>query len=172
MRKIETQEEKSGSIESNQQYRIMFPLVGRLAVPGDSGEIMVEFNGGGPKVARLLAGLHGVELRKKESNGREVLLVFEEGDPDRPIVVGLIGSFLEDIVSMEIKQPDSQELEPKEALLDGKRVTIEAQKEIVLKCGKGSITIRKDGKIIIKGTNLLSRSSGPQRIKGSSVNIN
>ena len=131
---------------------------------------MVEFNGGGPKVARLLAGLHGAELRKKESNGREVLLVFEEGDPDRPIIVGLIGDFLEDIIFMETNEHDSQE--PKEALVDGKRVTLEAKEEVVLKCGKGSITIRKDGKIVIRGTHLLSRSSGPQRIKGSSVSIN
>jgi hypothetical protein len=49
---------------------------------------------------------------------------------------------------------------------------LEAQEEIVLKCGEGSITLRKDGKIIIKGTHLLSRASGPNRIKGGSVQIN
>ncbi len=150
----------------------MFPIVGRLTAPGRSGEIMVEFNGNNPRVARVLSGVGRIELGKPENRGREVLLIFEEGDPERPIVVGLIENFLEDIVSMEINQPDSQEIEPKKALLDGKRVTLEAQEEIVLKCGKGSIMIRKDGKIVIKGTHLLSRSSGPHRIKGGSVNIN
>lgn len=57
-------------------------------------------------------------------------------------------------------------------MVDGKRVVIEAQEEIELKCGQGSITIRKDGKIVVKGTNLLSRSSGPNRIKGGSINLN
>lgn len=172
MNRIGTQKEKYRGIESSQQERIMFPLVGRLAVTGESGEIMVKFNGGTPKIARLLGGLNRKELGKKESLGREVLLVFEKGDPDRPIVVGLIGSFLEDIVSMEINQPDSHEIDSKEALLDGKRVNLKAKEEIVLKCGKGSVTIRKDGKIVIKGTHILSRSSGPHRIKGGSVNIN
>jgi hypothetical protein len=170
MNRIKTQEEKYRSIESSQQDRIMFPIVGRLAVPGRPGEIMVEFNGSIPKVARLLSGLGRIELGKPENRGREVLLVFEEGDPERPIVVGLIENFLEDIVSMEINQHDSQK--PKEALLDGKRLNLEAKEEIVLKCGKGSVKIRKDGKIVVKGTHILSRSSGPHRIKGGSVNIN
>lgn len=170
MNKIGTQQQKYRGIESSQQDRIMFPLVGRLTVSGESGEIMVEFNGGSPKIARLLGGLNRKELGKKESLGREVLLVFEKGDPDRPIIVGLIGDFLEDIIFMETNEHDSHE--PKEALVDGKRVTLEAKEEVVLKCGKGSITIRKDGKIVIRGTHLLSRSSGPQRIKGSSISIN
>ena len=46
------------------------------------------------------------------------------------------------------------------------------EKEIVLECGEGSITIRKDGKIVIKGTHLLSRAAGVNRIKGGQVNIN
>ena len=170
MNRIGKQKEKYRGIESSQQNRIMFPLVGRLAVSGESGEIMVQFNGGSPKIARLLGGLNRKELGKKESLGREVLLVFEKGDPERPIIVGLIGDFLEDIIFMETNEHNSQE--PKEALVDGKRVTLEAKEEVVLKCGKGSITIRKDGKIVIRGTHLLSRSSGPQRIKGSSVSIN
>jgi hypothetical protein len=56
--------------------------------------------------------------------------------------------------------------------VNGKKILIEADEEIQLKCGKGVITVDKDGKIIVKGTNLLSRSSGPQRIKGASVSIN
>ena len=115
--------------------------------------------------AKLLAGLNHCELTRPESAGRQVLIVFEQGDPDRPLIIGLMDDPLERIVTMEVSPP-------KEALIDGKRVTIEAQEEIVLKCGSGSITIRKDGKIIIKGTHLLSRSSGPIRIKGASVNIN
>lgn len=170
MSKIKTEQQKHRSIESSQQDRIMFPIVGRLAVAGRSEEIMVEFNGSSPKVARLLSGLGRIELGKPENRGREVLLVFEEGDPERPIIIGLIENFLEDIVSMEISQHDSQE--PKEALVDAKRLNLEAKEKIVLKCGKGSVMISKDGKIVIKGTHILSRSSGPHRIKGGSVAIN
>ena len=61
---------------------------------------------------------------------------------------------------------------PEIAVVDGKRVRIEADSEISLKCGKGSITINKQGKIVILGTDLISRSRGLNRIKGAAVNIN
>jgi hypothetical protein len=74
------------------------------------------------------------------------------------------------LVSFEVAGEKAKEA--KDVLVDGKRVTIEAETEVLLKCGKGSIQIRKDGKIIIKGTDLLSRSSGRQRIRGASVSVN
>ena len=92
--------------------------------------------------------------------------MFEQGNPEKPIVLGLLADPLEEVIAV------SEDQEPKEILLDGKRITLEAQDEIQLKCGEGSITLRKDGKIIIKGTHLLSRAIGPNRIKGGSVQIN
>lgn len=49
---------------------------------------------------------------------------------------------------------------------------LEADREVVIRCGKASITLTADGKIIIKGANLLSTSSGQHRIRGASVSIN
>ena len=49
---------------------------------------------------------------------------------------------------------------------------LSADKEIVLKCGKASITLTRAGKILIRGAYLLSRSSGPNRIKGGSIQLN
>lgn len=145
------------------------PRVGRLAPPGPSGEILIEYEGS-TKVARSVSGVSRSELAKPENRGRDVLLLFEVGDPNRPIIIGLMEDPLDRLVSMEVA-PKPADM-PKEVVVDGKRVTIEAEEEVVLKCGAGSITLRKDGKIIIKGTHLLSRSSGPNRIKGGSVNIN
>jgi hypothetical protein len=48
----------------------------------------------------------------------------------------------------------------------------DAKDEIQLRCGKSSVTLRKDGKIEIKGTQIVSRASGVNRIKGASVAIN
>ena len=47
-----------------------------------------------------------------------------------------------------------------------------AEREIVLKCGKASITLTRAGKVIIRGAYVLSRSSGVNRIVGGSVQIN
>ena len=51
-------------------------------------------------------------------------------------------------------------------------LTLEAASQLSLKCGEGSITIRNDGKILIKGKNLVSLALETNRIKGGSVAIN
>jgi hypothetical protein len=56
--------------------------------------------------------------------------------------------------------------------VEGKRVVLSAADEIVLRCGKSSITLTRAGKVVIRGAYLLSRASGVNRIKGASVQIN
>jgi hypothetical protein len=51
-------------------------------------------------------------------------------------------------------------------------LVLQAKRDLTLKCGDGSITICADGKIIIKGTDLVSRAKRTNRIKGGSVAIN
>jgi hypothetical protein len=50
--------------------------------------------------------------------------------------------------------------------------TITAEKELVLECGEASVSLRRDGKISIKGRSILSRSKGVHKIQGGSVRIN
>jgi hypothetical protein len=52
------------------------------------------------------------------------------------------------------------------------RLELVAEKEIVLRVGDASITLTRAGKIILRGTYVLSRSSGVNKIKGGSVQIN
>jgi hypothetical protein len=42
----------------------------------------------------------------------------------------------------------------------------------VLRCGQASVTLTKAGKVLIRGTYVSSRSSGVNRIKGGSVQLN
>jgi ribosomal protein S1 len=51
-------------------------------------------------------------------------------------------------------------------------LTIEASKNLTLRCGSGSITLRADGKILIKGKDLVSHAQRLNRIKGGAVQIN
>lgn len=95
--------------------------------------------------------------------GREVLVAFEEGDVRFPYIVGLFWQ--------PEQRPPTQQL-PIEAKVDGEQVVIEGKKEIVLKCGKASITLTRAGKVLIRGAYVLSRSSGVNRIKGGSVQVN
>jgi hypothetical protein len=52
------------------------------------------------------------------------------------------------------------------------RVQVHADEELELTCGKASIMMKREGKVVVRGTNLVSRSSGPHKIKGASVAIN
>jgi hypothetical protein len=51
-------------------------------------------------------------------------------------------------------------------------LVLEARTSLTLKVGDGSITIREDGKILIKGKDLVSHAQRANRIKGGSVEIN
>lgn len=124
-----------------------------------------------PKPARLLAGVNRHELLKKESEGREVLVIFVNGNPDEPVIIGMFENVLENLVCMNFENPQPEEKKPIETFVDGKRM-ITAENELILTCGKGSIIIEKDGKIILKGTEILSRASGANKIKGSIVELN
>ncbi len=106
--------------------------------------------------------------------GRRALALRLAGGAERLALVGFIRERVVDRPAERILEnlSVSPAATPSEAVVDGQVVSFEASEQIVLKCGKGSITLRKDGKIVIKGTNLLSRSTGINRIKGGQVNIN
>ncbi len=51
-------------------------------------------------------------------------------------------------------------------------LVLEARKSLTLRVGDGSITIREDGRILIKGKDLVSHAERMNRIKGGAVAIN
>ena len=120
---------------------------------------------------------------------RQVALLFNQGDLSQPIVIGLIHSPLQamlDNFQQDQQAPSKQELpaiddnrvelaahlDTDDVCVDGKRLTFEAKDEMVFKCGESSITLTKEGKVLIRGKYLLNRSSGVNRIMGGSVQVN
>lgn len=59
-----------------------------------------------------------------------------------------------------------------EVALDGRRVVLEAADEIVLRCGRASLVLRRNGRIQLKGANVETHAEGVNRIKGGTVQIN
>jgi hypothetical protein len=96
--------------------------------------------------------------------GCSVVLMFEDTDPGRPIIMGILRTGEGPPL---VSQPEQVEL-----VADGERLIVSAKEQVVIRCGKAHITLTKAGKIIIEGTYVLSRSSGVNRVKGGSVQIN
>ena len=141
--------------------RIDGVLTGVLIGFKESGAVPLVIFPGQPQSAavpaRTTVDLQGAHI------GRPVVLMFDGGDPMRPIVMGCIrgeGTAL-------AEQPGQVEVDA-----DGERLLVTAKEQLVLRCGKASITLTKSGKVLIQGAYVSSRSSGVNRIKGGSVQLN
>jgi hypothetical protein len=137
-------------------------VVGTLAGFTDNGTTALVTYVGQPANAALHArttvDLHATHI------GRDVVLMFEGGDPSRPIIVGCIKG---------AGGQSSPEVSGKvEVDADGERLVVSANHGLVLRCGKASITLSPEGKIVIRGTHVVSHASGLNRIKGGSVQVN
>jgi Domain of unknown function (DUF6484) len=110
-----------------------------------------------------------VPLRRAQV-GHSVVLMFENGDPRLPLIMGVIEPQpLQDMPAVQFPPSAAQ---PLSVQADGQRQLIQAEHEVVLRCGDASITLTRAGKVIIKGHYILSRSSGVNKIKGAAVDIN
>jgi hypothetical protein len=108
--------------------------------------------------ARATVDLHSADI------GKPVVVMFEHADPRRPIVLGRLH---EPHYHGAPGGPDHVEVEA-----DGQRLVVSARDRIVLRCGKASLTLTKEGKVIIQGAYVSNQSSGVLRLKGGSVQIN
>lgn len=103
--------------------------------------------------------------------GSSVVLVFESANPDLPIIVGFVRDTLctarPTQARTEVAGENGRSFE-----LNGRTVVLEGKDEVILRCGLGSLTIRADGQVIMKGTRLTSKASETNKIRGASVLIN
>jgi hypothetical protein len=147
------------------------PVIGRLCGGARDGAPLVDWDGGGPVSARPVARLDVADLCRPDGAGREVLLLFPADA--RPVIVDLLADPVAQVLAQTLAETLAAPEGPApEARLDGDRVVLEGRREVVLRCGKASITLRRDGKVVVRGTELLSRATGRNRIKGASVAIN
>ena len=115
----------------------------RIRCPGDAEEIVCDI---------LLPPGGGLAVFAEG----DVVLIWRPGrEGDLPVVLGRIGA-----------QRTAKSQETPDELM------IEARHCLTLRVGSGSMTIREDGKILIKGKDLVSHAQRLNRIKGGAVQIN
>ena len=83
--------------------------------------------------------------------GDRVLVLNPDNPMEKGCVLGRIGTY---------KRPNR------------KHVVLDAEEELTIRCGKGSITLRKSGKILVKGFEIVSHAKGANRIRGGSIQLN
>jgi hypothetical protein len=140
--------------------RQLTPVIGTLVgFREDPRAPLVAFTGQStPVAARTLIALDAVNLNAA------VVLVFERGDVTQPIILGCLQS--------SARASDTTHVDAVEINADGERLVVTARQQVVLRCGNASITLNKDGKIVVKGTSVVTHADGVNRIRGGSVQIN
>jgi len=142
--------------------------IGTLVGFARDGEALVVL-ASNPEFGRLLAR-SCIRLAARDV-GKEAVLLFAGNDVRQPIVIGLVqgcGREADVVPNVEIASvAGTQEVE-----FDGKKIEVTAKETITLRCGDASITLSKDGKIVIRGVHVVSHATGVNRIRGGSVQLN
>lgn len=129
--------------------------VGRVAALLDEA-ILVSLEPDGAIVACDLLDT-GTGRSRKLAEGEAVLVVVPEGGGGRGVVLGRV---LGPAARGATAEPPPEE------------ILLEATKGLTLKVGEGSITLREDGKVLIRGRDLVSHAKRTNRIRGGTVSIN
>lgn len=134
--------------------------------------LLVDFPGnpGGAVPARTILSLDAPTLEAAVKERRGAALQFEDGDPRRPVLMGLLQpTTATPMLDALLAAPEPQRLT---ARVEGKRVVLEGQDEIVFRCGESTIILRRNGAVLVKGKEVESRSSGRSVIRGRKVAMN
>ncbi len=117
-----------------------------------NGAALITWRGGQTNVPAVLApGLEVALIEQTVEEGGMVLV--EEGSP--PLVVGVL-----------------QTRRPRELKLSAGSVTIEGEREVLIRAGRAAIRLREDGDIEIVGSRISAASRGLFRLVGRILRLN
>ena len=147
-----------------EQVRVTAQAATELAVvtgwqPGVGVEIQLV--DGERAVARTIVALSAEQLDAAVEQSSEVLVTFVGNDRARPMILGFVAEI-----------PEEPAGEQPQAELAPDAIKVRANDEIQLRCGKASLTLRRDGAVIVRGEKVISRAAKKNRITGGSVQIN
>ena len=161
------------------------PAMGEVMAGPGFGEL-VGFSELGYPVVSLSSNDEAIEVPSTvelapEDVGRMFLVSYVDGCADQPIITGrLLPPKMFEDEGRSTAEASGQEPTKVEALgegpitvdSDGEMIAIEAKRELVLRCGEASIRLRRDGRVEVRGIDVVSRAKRANWIKGGSVALN
>ena len=120
-----------------------------IAGLGEDGAPLVVWKDSGGEARR--PALTQVPVTPEEI-GRRCTLAFVEGDPQQPLILGLLR--------------DNHPPTP-----HGYHI-LRGEKSLILKCGAARIELHEDGRIIVQGLEIEQQAYGSYRIRGASIKVN
>jgi hypothetical protein len=150
------------------------PASGRIVGWEPERGIQVELAASGQMVlASSLVEFTAEALERAANERRAVLVTFADGDPERAVILGVVADIPKRATATRSTAPalrgGAASGTPAEE--DGV-VLVRGRESIELRCGAASNTLRKDGRIVVRGTNVLSRATEEQRIVGGTIHFN
>lgn len=140
-------------------------LAGHLAGIDAEGRILF-CEEGSPTPYAVIIGLAigDAEVVAAVQAQRRALVIKPDNQPSQPVLVAL----LREGISAEARDKAGVET----TRINDQTVEIDAQQSLELSCGRARITLHSDGRIELNGDYLLSRSRGPIKLKGATIDIN
>ena len=140
-------------------------LTGHLEGIDDEGRILFQEDGAQATTTVVIGlPLSDEEVAAAAQAKRRALVIKPDNQPRQPVLVAL----LRECISAEARHKAGTET----TRISGQAVEIDAQQSLELSCGRARITLHADGRIELNGDYLLSRSRGPIKLKGATIDIN
>lgn len=139
------------------QQQLPGVVLGEVTGVASDGRPLVRSEAGGAPCAATFAGF-GPAPDWRLCHGARAVLAFVDGDRRQPLVLGVLGGTAAPAPTTAAPLP--------------RTLKIAAGEELTIECGKSKIHLRADGRVEIRGEHLVSRSRGPNKVKGGSVHLN
>jgi Domain of unknown function (DUF6484) len=126
-------------------------VTGEIADLDKNGVVSVDYPGNSCQPLRARTVIEDLFI------GARVLLAFDGGDPTRPIVLGIVHDKARTHRVLHLKANE---------------VVIEADNSLQLRCGQSTFEAHKDGRVAVKGKDVVSRATRTNKVRGATVLIN
>ena len=151
------------SAEVTEEIDYRLPLMGHIAEISPNGVPHVTFPGN--QVVPIAAQV-ATERPQGAIRNRRVLLLFEQGNPERPIITGFVQPN-----GVSPSKPGPTDV-PEKVVIDAEHLILRGKKDVEIRCGDSIVLMTENGRLLLRGRQVTSRASGTHKIKGGAVRIN